>query len=493
MKKALKFTLLATMATLPLITTGVVLSSCVSNKSIDYSDTIVAKYYNSFILENHGRWAGNEYNFSNVKEDKTGLNGTAQPKYDLSTKIEESVNNYGSYHAYLWLVDTITKMGYENLNKDVTDLQEATISNNSTGNGKTVTPAEGTTANGNIIYSNNNISESLLYKTGLVTQPFLWNRSNSYNNRGRNILVTINSNESIQETNELTDFFIVAHFDSTSSGGDQKSWGATDNGTGVAMNLAILKHFSDPTNRTNLKSRVHLLFSDAEEVGVLGTNAFVSQFLGTNSKIKPSTWGMINLDTIAGGDVMYVHSPDTRKSDANKQYNTKSGLRSIVQEISKNISQDKKDSEYELQIHEQYVDTEYKAGETGDWSDHAPFYKDAGIPIAYIESTNFALKSKYDTFDGYSQTTNPNAWLLKDGTPVVLRKTTNEKGQTIWVLPEGLTLNDFKVKGDIWHSDLDRIDWLNKNIGEQKIYKQLNIVFDTLVTLLTIQTPTTIK
>lgn len=52
-----------------------------------------------------------------------------------------------------------------------------------------------------------------------------------------------------------------------------------------------------------------------KEVGVLGTNAFVQEYLmSTNSPLLTSSWGMINLDTIAGGDYMYIHSPDTRES-----------------------------------------------------------------------------------------------------------------------------------------------------------------------------------
>lgn len=200
---------------------------------------------------------------------------------------------------------------------------------------------------------------------------------------------------------------------------------------------------------------------------------------------------MINLDTIAGGDYMYVHSPDTR--NANTSFNVSSGLRTIVNEIAKSIANSKNYQDYNLNIHEQYEENEYKPGETGDWSDHAPFYKNAGIPIAYIESTNFALKSKNDVFDGYSQTINPNAWIKNDNTPTELKKTTNKNGQTIWVLPDGMTLDDFKIKCDIWHSDLDNTQWLNKYIGEQKIYKQLNVVFDTLINLLENTTPKTIK
>lgn len=173
MKKIFKYTLCIGLAVTPIITTATVLASCTNKANIDYSNTLVAKYYNSFLKENHGRWAGNEYNFSGIKSDGTGLESNAKPLYDLSTKLEENVNNYGSYHAYLWLVNAITKMGYANLNKGFSDLKEATINNSNTNGEKNIQPDSSTTKlNDNIIYGNNNIDANMFYKTGLIHNHF---------------------------------------------------------------------------------------------------------------------------------------------------------------------------------------------------------------------------------------------------------------------------------------------------------------------------------
>lgn len=488
MKKIFFKSLLALCAVAtPLAATTMALTSCTSQAN--YATTDAAKYYTSFLNENHGRWAGNSSNFKNVKNDGTGLSSTTlDAKYPLGTKIEKTVANYGSHHAYLWLLNEVTKnLGYTELNANFTRPAYGTVS--SSGESKSITAVNGTTKydinTSNSVICNTTTDHSLLYKTGVVTQPFLWNRSSTFNNIGSNLIVTINPDESKGVSSDPYDFFIVAHYDSTASGPNKASWGATDNATSVAMNLAILKHFSNEVNRKNLKTRLHVMFADAEEVGVLGTNAFVRQYLGSGSPLLNSSWGMINLDTIAGGDYMYIHSPDTK----NNTGNTTPALRNMINSISKGIANDLGSNDYELQIHPQYVSNEYQEGETGDWSDHYPFYKLVNIPIAYVESTNFALKSKYNTFDGYSQTINKNAWLTKDYVPVEMVAKKSDTGQTIYELPDGYKLEDFILKGDIWHSDIDTPDWLATYIGENKIFKQLDATFQTLIKFLTSTTP----
>lgn len=495
MRKLWKYCIGAGLAALSLGSLATFAISCSATQNVDFNNTDVAKYYSDFLAQNHGRWAGNKSNYSNVKDDNTGLNGNPQAKYSLDTQVTDSISNYGTYHAYLWLKNEITtNLGYVDKNPNVANLPAATINLNSQG-ADIIQLAQNTVKLENVIYGQNNISQSELTKTGLLTQPFLWsgrdranNIAQTYNNIGNNIIVTINPDETKTTTNDPYDFYIVAHYDSTATGANKASWGATDNATGVAQNLSLLKYFSDANNRKNLKTRLHVIFVDAEEIGKLGSNAFVAQFLGDDSQIKNSSWGMINLDTIAGGDYMYVHSPDTRTT--NTTYNTTSGLRTMINNVSKTLGYD---SDYTLQVHKQYANDEYRAGETGDWSDHAPFYQNAGIPIAYIESTNFGLKSKYDVFDGYSQTINKNAWITNDDKPVEMLQKTNISGETIWILPPGYSYSDFKIKGDIWHNDIDTPTWLSQNIGNDKINKQLSVVFQTLTKFLTETNPQKIQ
>ena len=519
--------------TIPLAGGAVALASCTSTSTTDLSTTAAAQYWVNFLDQNHGRWTGNISNFTDVKSDNTGLTNTTsyQVKNPLTTTVSGSkTNNFGSYHAYLWLVDTITKMGYTNHTESVSRPSEATI-NAANGTTSRIQAQSGTTkftksnravdSSGNVtrgersvIYKDPNTSDAaLMYKTGLVTQGFLWSgndRANSvaetFNNVGSNLIVTINPDETKENTTDPYDFWIVSHYDSTAktgTGQSQASWGATDNATSVAVNLALLKYFSDASNRAKLKTRLHIVFADAEEVGVLGSNALVKQFLdasadsSTNYPLLASTWGMVNMDTVAGGDFMYVHSSTAGTG------NKSTAIRDALNSVSKSIANTKGDSTYELAIHKQYHykevlsdDYDMPEGETGDWSDHAPFYQIGKIPVAYFESTNFAQESKTEyentgrgVFDGYSQTSNKYAWITWDHVPVEMVQTTDLNGQTIWVLPDGYTLSDFLIGGDIWHSDIDTPNWLKEYIGYNKIFKQLDACYQTLIEYLTTVTP----
>jgi hypothetical protein len=71
--------------------------------------------------------------------------------------------------------------------------------------------------------------------------------------------------------------------------------------------------------------------------------------------------------------------------------------------------------------------SEFPAGTTGDWSDHAAF-KAAGIPYVYFESTDWALGEK----DGYTQV-------------------------------------DVKLgeKGEIWHTQYDTLDYISTNFPDR--------------------------
>ncbi|MDX1302871.1 hypothetical protein [Photobacterium sp.] len=73
----------------------------------------------------------------------------------------------------------------------------------------------------------------------------------------------------------------------------------------------------------------------------------------------------------------------------------------------------------------------YPEGETGSWSDHAGFAC-AGIPIAYVEATNFNINGKWG-YDGYSQTTNPDMWDCYDSeTKTACDRATETKRGKIW-------------------------------------------------------------
>lgn len=116
----------------------------------------------------------------------------------------------------------------------------------------------------------------------------------------------------------------------------------------------------------------------AEEGGLNGSNHYAKQM---TAKETDNTIGMINLDSLAAGDKMYIHGSE--------------GEDGFIRDQAMNISKKKK---LNIGINPG-LNPDYPAGTTGDWSDHAPFDK-LGIPFAYFESTNWEIGD----LDGYEQT-----------------------------------------------------------------------------------------
>nr|WP_237076492.1 M28 family peptidase [Mycoplasma phocoeninasale] len=445
----ISLTSISAIAALPLVA-----ASCVNsqNKETNVSNLEVYKQFNQFINDTHGRKAENINNFkeSNLVLEKNGdkiakslgiklTNGQSlttaalDPLYDQDVTIDPSHNIYGSYHAYRVLKKMIAAMGYENHTGDNITYPDQNIINNQKNQAAPDSKITDLGVTSITTFKDGGKHQAIvnkanedMKKTGFITQGFLYETANNRtNNIGNNIIVTINPSDKVLKNSKnvnraVKDFYISSHYDSTNNVGPKGiSWGATDNATGVSVNLSLLKYFSDPKNRENLGVRLHILFVDAEELGKLGSEAFVEQFLkskkqGNNeaNELLKNSIGMINLDTVAGGDRMYVHSPNTDPNLARggRIYgNVSKIIRDQINAISRIRSEKLKDPSQELEIHPQFTPGEYKPGETGDWSDHAPFYIKANIPVAYIESTNFAIKSKTEVYDGYAQTTNPNA------------------------------------------------------------------------------------
>lgn len=162
---------------------------------------------------------------------------------------------------------------------------------------------------------------------------------------------------------------VGAHYDSVAIGK-----GSDDNASGVAVMLEaaeVLKKIPTPY------SIVFVAFG-AEEVGLQGSNYFVSQM---SEEDIQNTVGMINLDSLAVGDYMYVHGS--------------LGEEGFLRDQALKIADKKK---LDLRINKG-LNPDYPAGTTGDWSDHAPF-NEVGIPYAAFESTNWEIGDQ----DGYEQT-----------------------------------------------------------------------------------------
>lgn len=162
---------------------------------------------------------------------------------------------------------------------------------------------------------------------------------------------------------------IGAHYDSVSLGK-----GADDNASSVGVILETAKAIQ----KRNLHYDIKFVFFGAEEAGLRGSNYYVSQM---SQEEKDRTIVMINLDSLLAGDKIYVYGSPGEDG----------WIRDLALDIAK-----KKDIPLETNPG---INPDYPKGTTGDWSDHAPFQR-AGIPIGYLEATNWELGD----LDGYTQT-----------------------------------------------------------------------------------------
>lgn len=394
---------------------------------------------------------------NNVKSNEISYKWLKNITKEIPNRVATLENN--EEKASKWIIQKLELLGYKNINL----IKNQRIENELPINESTCSKVQ---INQNKIAYYNAIhidqQNNDLNFNGFFDTKYYWkNKDQKYNSQ--NIMLNILSSKE-----NAKDVFLVSHYDTANNKND----GTNDNSSGLAVNLAIAEYFSNSNNLSKLNVNIHILFASAEEQGVIGTNVFVDRFIKSNQRIKDKTLWMINLDSVAGGDILYVHSPDTTASQV--EWNTDSQIRDQINQISKN----------KLIIHPQIDPNGFKKGETGDWSDHAPFYKN-GIKVAYIESTNFNIKGK-DGFDGYSQTINPYYWKKANGSIVRLEKQTKEiDGQNINLyIPSNYSnlINDktFTSWGRLWHMDDDVLDKYEENFPG-RLQEQMKIVFDTLI------------
>lgn len=258
-------------------------------------------------------------------------------------------------------------------------------------------------------------------------------------------------------TANKTDKHIVigAHADST--GQNEGSQGATDNGVAMALLLAL----GDMLKEKPLNYTVTLVLFGAEEVGHFGSKTFV-QALQADSEFltgAPSPVAMINLDTIAGGDNLYIHSPTQKpyqRCQDSDSFNASPVLRDTLLHTARTMS-------LPFQLHPAYPG--FAEGETGEWSDHVAFAC-AGIPIAYIEATNFGIQGQ-EGYDGYSQSLHPALW---DCVQSEAKTACDPASEQRW--------------GRIWHTRADRLAEL-EILYPGRLQTQLSAVSALLLEYLT--------
>lgn len=272
------------------------------------------------------------------------------------------------------------------------------------------------------------------------------------------------SNEKLKSKNIIADLndptlptiILGAHYDSTAAA--KGSMGATDNGAGVSAMLAIAQALS--AKHSDLQNNYNLRFIafGAEEVGLKGSKYYVESLSKQNK--MANVVAMINFDTIAGGDKVYVHSAHTtpyENCDA-KAYSSKTNVRDGLLKASVKVLGE----QAKYVIHPDYE--EYPEGVTGSWSDHASFAC-AGVPIAYVESTNFTLDGKNGR-DGYSQTATEGLWTCFDKEKLA---SCDRKKEQKW--------------GEIWHTQNDTLAALNK-LFPGRVAKQIEDNVNVLIELL---------
>lgn len=280
------------------------------------------------------------------------------------------------------------------------------------------------------------------------SQPFeVKNKHHQFSSS--NVIAELDNKEVSNQ--DLPTLILGAHYDSKGEG----SYGAIDNGTGVAAMLEIANIISK-----NPPKHYHIRFIafGAEEIGISGSQHYVKQL---TPQALNNIAGMINFDMIAGGDKMYVHSALSKPypcGKSEKKYNGNPLLRHAIMSASqKNLK-----SNRQFIVHPDFDG--YPKGETGPWSDHFPF-SCAGIPIAFIESTNFSINGLYG-FDGLSQTNNPAFWDCFDTSS---QGACNRETEKRW--------------GIILHTQFDRLDKIEQAFPK-RIQKQLNDTVSLISTFL---------
>lgn len=170
-----------------------------------------------------------------------------------------------------------------------------------------------------------------------------------------------------------------AHFDTYF--GRPTLQGLDDNGSGAAVLTEITRNLSGIA----LENGINVVAFGAEEEGLRGSRAYVA---GLSDSERASLLGMINLDSLITGDLMYAHA------GANSVDNPAlASIREQTLRIAQELGIDLRTNPG--------LNSEYPAG-TGCCSDAASF-EALGIPVLFVEATNWEIGE----LDGYEQTTNP--------------------------------------------------------------------------------------
>ncbi len=302
------------------------------------------------------------------------------------------------------------------------------------------------------------------------------------------------------------EFVIGSHYDSVPQNDGN---GYTDNCAGTGTNLALADVLQDEA----VPVTVRFIFFGAEELGKIGSEAYVDAMDGASTGVAgeplgdiDDVEGMLNLDTPWGGDFNYVHGasegnegwireallsiaeakryqwqenpgnfisvaywyggngtvPQDTACVTGETYDTKAA------EEGEPLTVDDFDSDELIDTSDE-EGTDVSAadycvflpeGTTGDWSDHFPFQAQ-GKEIGYIEATNWDIGD----FDGYQQ----SAELLEEFENCIASG--------------GDTDDCGDAAGAIWHTDRDEYGFLNETFPS-RIQRQSTEIMEVLLAFL---------
>lgn len=166
---------------------------------------------------------------------------------------------------------------------------------------------------------------------------------------------------------------IGAHYDSADGEG------ATDNGSGVAAMLLIAEQLF--ANKDKLTVDVEFVAFAGEEVGLFGSYAYCNAL---SPSAKNDILLMVNIDSIASGDNLYIHGEDKRTAFTDLFLNSAEGSAFALQQ--KPLYKD---------IYYGIDNWGYGYYQTAQNSDHTPF-RVSGIPtLLYFSGSYSTLMGNY--------------------------------------------------------------------------------------------------
>ncbi len=188
--------------------------------------------------------------------------------------------------------------------------------------------------------------------------------------------------EVILKASEATDKQIIvgAHFDSVGEG-------ANDNASGISAMYLAMKQLVG----ANLPFNVVFVAFGGEEQGLLGAQNYVDNM---SSIARQNTLVMFNLDSVGGGDNLYVFCE-----------NKKTDLADLIIKNASGVQLTEKPHAVGIYPFDYYG---YGYFETIQASDHTPF-RTVGIPTALFFSGNFAWWNYVESVDESKNVMNSNA------------------------------------------------------------------------------------